>query len=186
MSEKTIISIKDYAKQSGRTVQSVYQQMKREGNAVHLQGHIVEKTIGKRKIKYLDEYAVKLLEENRNANPAVVTRTEQDIKIEELLQTNHNQLIKITEQANRIAEQAEELLQTKALLLESSAQSEEEKKKREEAEAKEKELNIKLQENLKESEQLHMQLQDLQEQLKNEKERKLSFSERLFGRKKQK
>jgi hypothetical protein len=183
MSDNNIISIKDYAKQSGRTVQSVYQQMKREGNAVLLQGHIVEKSIGKRKIKYLDNYAVQVLEESRNNNPAVVTRTDQDIKIEELLQTNHNQLVKITEQANKIAEQAEELLNTKALLLESTSQSEEEKKKREEAESKQQELSKELEKQNIEAEKLHNEMQRLQELLTSEQTRKLSFKERLFGRK---
>lgn len=169
--EEKYISVKEYAMRENRSIQGVYQQMKRENNSKLLEGHIIIKQINNRNVKYLDEYAVKLLSQNRNNVPAVILNIEDKEKIKMLESENKSLLVKIAEQADKLSEQANELYSTKTLLLESNAESEQTKEKLQETENK----NVKLQE----------QLKALEEQLAAEKKRKLSFKERLFGKKRE-
>ena len=168
---ETYISVKDYAAKTNRSIQGVYQQMKREKNAEQLKGHIIIKQVNNRDVKYLDEYAVKLLSQNRNNVPAVILNIEDKEKRKMLESENKSLLVKIAEQADKLSEQADELYSAKTLLLESNAESEQTKEKLQETENK----NAKLQE----------QLKALEEQLAAEKKRKLSFKERLFGKKRE-
>lgn len=156
------ISIKDFAQKNNRSVQSVYQQINRKANAELLEGHIVLKEIKKRKIKFLDNYAVQLLNESRNNNPAVILNVEDKEQIESLKQENKNLLIKIAEQADRLSFQSEELLGLKTRLIESTTKNENAENQIKEAEEK---------------------IKELEEKLKMEETRKLSFKERFFGKK---
>ena len=176
---ETYISVKDYAAKTNRSIQGVYQQMKREKNAEQLKGHIIIKQVNNRDVKYLDEYAVKLLSQNRNNVPAVVLNIEDKEKIKMLESENKSLLVKIAEQADKLSEQADELYSTKTLLLESNAESKQAKEKLQETENK-------IENQIKENVKLQEQLKALEEQLAAEKKRKLSFKERLFGKKRKK
>ena len=175
---ETYISVKDYAAKTNRSIQGVYQQMKREKNAEQLKGHIIIKQVNNRDVKYLDEYAVKLLSQNRNNVPAVVLNIEDKEKIKMLESENKSLLVKIAEQADKLSEQADELYSTKTLLLESNAESKQAKEKLQETENK-------IENQIKENVKLQEQLKALEEQLAAEKKRKLSFKERLFGKKRE-
>lgn len=176
--EEKYISVKEYAMRENRSIQGVYQQMKRENNSKLLEGHIIIKQINNRNVKYLDEYAVKLLSQNRNNVPAVVLNIEDKEKIKMLESENKSLLVKIAEQADKLSEQADELYSTKTLLLESNAESKQTKEKLQETENK-------IENQIKENAKLQEQLKALEEQLAAEKKRKLSFKERLFGKKRE-
>lgn len=77
------MSVRDYAKERGKTVQAVYQQMKRKENAVALNGHIKTRRIGNKDVKYLDEKAVAILDEGSNATPTIIVQTETEEKLAE-------------------------------------------------------------------------------------------------------
>lgn len=66
------MSVKDYAAQRGKTVQAVYQQMKRQENAAALEGHVVLRRIGNKNVKFLDEAAIHILDTASSATPTVI------------------------------------------------------------------------------------------------------------------
>lgn len=66
------ISVKDYAAQRGKTVQAVYQQMKRKENAAQLEGHVQTQRVGNKNVKYLDDEAIAILDKSSHAAPLVV------------------------------------------------------------------------------------------------------------------
>ena len=66
------VSVKDYAEQRGKTVQAVYQQMKRKENSQQLDGHVFTKRVGNRDVKFLDEEAVLILDKASNSAPLMM------------------------------------------------------------------------------------------------------------------
>lgn len=74
------LSIKEYATQKGKTVQAVYQQMKRKENAAALEGHIFTKQIGNKEVKYLDAEAIAILDRGSQTTPVVIER--EDLRFE--------------------------------------------------------------------------------------------------------
>lgn len=66
------ISVKDYAAQRGKTVQAVYQQMKRKENAAQLEGHIQTHRVGNKNVKYLDDTAVFILDQASGSAPLTI------------------------------------------------------------------------------------------------------------------
>lgn len=66
------ISVKEYAAQRGKTVQAVYQQMKRKENAAALEGHVTLRTVGNKHVKYLDEVAVSVLDSASSSAPLTI------------------------------------------------------------------------------------------------------------------
>ena len=82
------ISVKEYAKSRGKTVQAVYQQMKRKENAEALKGHIQLRWVGNKNVKYLDDVGVEILDRASSSAPQVIINTEK----EEELQTVKQQL----------------------------------------------------------------------------------------------
>ena len=70
------ISVKEYAAQRGKTVQAVYQQMKRPENASRLKDHIIMRWVGNKHVKFLDEKAVTFLDDASNSAPMVVVGEE--------------------------------------------------------------------------------------------------------------
>ena len=174
--EETIISIKDYAKSRNRTVQGVYQQISRKNNAELLKEHIITKEVGNRKVKFLDEYAVKVLDQSRNSVPAVIISTDKDEEIQALQVENKNLLVKVAEQADKIAQQAEQLSSHQQLLLESQSQlaTKDQAIQQQQTEIEAKEAAIK---------ELEAKISELESNYNAEKGRKLTFRERLYGRK---
>lgn len=66
------ISVKDFAEQRGKTVQAVYQQMKRKENAVALEGHVFTHRVGNKDVKYLDDEAVSILDKSSQSAPLTI------------------------------------------------------------------------------------------------------------------
>ena len=66
------VSIKEYAEQRSKTVQAVYQQIKRKENAAALKGHIFTRRVGNKDVKYLDDVAVSILDEASGSTASVV------------------------------------------------------------------------------------------------------------------
>ena len=82
------MSIKDYAAKRGKTVQAVYQQMKRKENAAALAGHVFTKRIGNKDVKYLDEKAIEVLDNGSNNTPTVIIQDDLKLALEEANQKN--------------------------------------------------------------------------------------------------
>ena len=80
------LSVKDYAEQRGKTVQAVYQQMKRKENAVALAGHVTTHKIGNKHVKFLDDEAVAILDAGTNSTPSIIIQTETEEKLAEVTQ----------------------------------------------------------------------------------------------------
>lgn len=123
-----MLTIKEYAKSRGVTSQAVYKRLKVHENV--LEGHI-KKVNGTR---YLDEYAINYLDEQRDNSPSVVVQNGSNERIEELEEENkllRNQLWelqkKMTDEIIKRDERVAELTDRVLLL---SAPKEDEKKKR--------------------------------------------------------
>lgn len=77
------ISIKNYAASKNKTVQAVYQQMKRPENAKALEGHVFTRRIGNKDVKHLDQEAVRILDEASSATPVVFLQEDLKQELEE-------------------------------------------------------------------------------------------------------
>lgn len=179
-----LISIKEYARQRGKSVQAVYQQMSRKTNAEVLKGHIVTKVYMNKKTKFLDEFAVEILDHGSSQTPSVILQTDDKEKIEALEQENKVLLEKIALQADKLAAQSEELRNYDKLMLESGNKLKLAESRADEAEqrAAENEKNATKQQETMVAQQ--NEIAELKAQLEAERNRKLSFSERFRGRKK--
>lgn len=98
-----MITVKQYAEERGITIQAVHQSMKGKRKKDLLEGHVY--TV--EGVKWLDEEAVKILDEYRHKSPIVIEREESDETIENLKLQIENLLIKTAAQADRISELAE-------------------------------------------------------------------------------
>ena len=78
------VSVKEYAESRGKTVQAVYQQIKRKKNAVALEGHIFFFDVGNKNVMYLDDAAIEILDRSSGSSPLVVIETKSE---EELIET---------------------------------------------------------------------------------------------------
>lgn len=108
-----MVTIKEYAEKSGKSVQAVYKQMKAKENAALLEGHILFRKIGNKSTKVLDDEAVKILDEASRTAPTVVLQSGKDDMIERL-QTEKEQLINENKALLiKVAELQEQLLQEK-------------------------------------------------------------------------
>ena len=63
-----MITIKDYANKTGKSVQAVYKQMKSSKNKARLNGHIIKEN----GITYLDDDAIAILNESRSSHIVIV------------------------------------------------------------------------------------------------------------------
>lgn len=184
-------TIKEYAKTKGVTPQAVYKQLKTHKK--ELEGHI-QKIKG---ISYLDDWAIDYLNVQTETAPSVVVSENKDLIIEELkknielLLTEKSQLeskltavsewkaekavmIAKAEQQQLLLEQKDKQIKETAeehaqIVSDMKAQLNEESKLKEAAKA--------------EADHLHLQNQELEQRLEVEKNRKLTFKERLIGKK---
>lgn len=101
------ISIKEYAAQRNKTVQAVYQQMKRPENAKALQGHVVLRWVGNKRVKFLDEKAVTFLDDASNSAPMVYMKGE----LEDALESAKNEISQYLMEVAKRDGQIELLLQ---------------------------------------------------------------------------
>lgn len=136
-----MITIKEYAETHGKSVQSVYKQIKSEKNASDLDGHIYIEKINNQRVKMLDDVAVKILENASKKSVQVVMQNDDKERIDQLEQENKNLLIQIASiQQELIATQKELsiekdnvklLQQEKIALIESKNEEIEEPKEKE-------------------------------------------------------
>lgn len=57
-----MITVKEYADRRNKSVQAVYKQLRREKNKRRLEGHLIKQN----RMTYLDEEAIKILDEGQN------------------------------------------------------------------------------------------------------------------------
>jgi len=134
-----MITIKEYAELHGKSVQSVYKQIKSKENASALDGHIFTEKINNKSVKMLDDEAVRILEMASKQSIQVILQQDDKEKIEQLEADNKNLLLQIASiQQELIAIQkalSEEKEQVKLLqnekieLLEQKLEPEESQKK---------------------------------------------------------
>lgn len=79
-----LITIKQYAESRNKSVQAVYQQIKRKENAARLDGHIHISKIGNKDTKFLDDVAVEILDESSQKSVQIIEQTNDKEKIAEL------------------------------------------------------------------------------------------------------
>lgn len=90
-----MITIKEYAESHGKSVQSVYKQMKSKENATLLDGHIFIEKINNKNVKMLDDVAVQILDDASKQSIQVVLQNEDKETIERLEEENKKLLLKI-------------------------------------------------------------------------------------------
>ena len=108
-----MITIKEYAEKSGKSVQAVYKQIKAKENAALLEGHVLLQKIGNKNTKVLDDEAVRILDQASRQAPTVILQSGKDDMIEKLQAekeqlANENKALLI-----KVAELQEQLLQEK-------------------------------------------------------------------------
>lgn len=108
-----MITIKEYAEKSGKSVQAVYKQIKAKENAALLEGHILLKKIGNKNTKVLDDEAIRILDQASRQAPTVILQSGKDDMLEKLQAekeqlANENKALLI-----KVAELQEQLLQEK-------------------------------------------------------------------------
>lgn len=187
-------SLKDLAAENHVTYEAIRQQIKRY--AVELDGHIFMEG----KTQYLDDTAVEFLRNKRKRNPVIVYEQNRDEEVERLRQENYALLLKLQEKSDRleaiqaqlleakkeplmlaqatadlkiaegkIENQNNELARLKSVIEQETAQSREAKERAQQAE---------------ENARTAMEREAAaQKELEEEKQRKLTFTERLTGRK---
>lgn len=114
------MTIKEYADKHGKSVQSVYKQMKSKENAKRLEGHILLRKVGNKNIQVLDEVAIAILEEASTQAPQVIVQMEDKEQIASLQEENKKLLLKLTEVQEALIKAKEQTLlaEQQKLLLE--------------------------------------------------------------------
>ena len=117
-----MVSVKEYAKSRGVTIQAVHQQMSRKRNSEKLVGHvqIIEG------VKYLDEEATAILDESRKKTPVVIIDDQKDQLIQELKDNlkRKEDYIAILEAAAIVKQEQITTLEEKQLQIEQKKQEE--------------------------------------------------------------
>ena len=179
-------SVKQYAEERKITIQAVHQSMKGKRKQALLEGH-VPMVNG---VKWLDDEAVQILDEDRKRSPVVLERTEKNDTIDALKEQIEMLLTENAKQANKIAELAEWKAE-KAVAIAGAEQQklllEERTKRVEQLESAAKETMDKLREAenaAREAEDKLQRAEERAQQLKEEMSRPLSLYERLTGKRK--
>lgn len=187
------LSVKDYAEQRGKTVQAVYQQMKRKENAVALAGHVTTHKIGNKHVKFLDEEAVAILDAGTNSTPSIIIQTETEEKLAEVslqLELAKQEFKKMEGQRDLLKQLLDEKDQ-KLLMLEGSAREIEKLHKDVDAakaeieiqKAQNADLSAERDEAIQKSLEAEKKAQEAAEELEKEQTRKISFKEWFKRRK---
>lgn len=176
-----MMSIKEYAEARNKTTQAVYKQLESKLNKEALKGHIFTLKVNNKNTRFLDEEAVRVLDDASKQTPSVILQTDDKEKIEALEQENKVLLEKVAVQADKLAAQSEELYNTKMQI-----QTLERKKLEAELQFETEKTTAKEQIELHQEELAAQQkeIAELKAQLEAEQNRKLSFAERFRGRKK--
>lgn len=120
MKETTMLTVKDYAQLRNKSIQSVYKQMKAKTNAEKLEGHIHELTLGNKQAKFLDEEAIKILDEASKQTPSVAIIDCKDERIEELEKELEELRTKYEESQNKLIQAQSMIISNNEKLLEMS------------------------------------------------------------------
>lgn len=108
-----MITIKEYADLHGKSVQSVYKQLKSKENAKLLDGHIFIEKINNKNVKMLDDIAVKILDNASKQSIQIVTQNGDKEKIERLEEENKNLLMQIASIQQELIKTQKELSKEK-------------------------------------------------------------------------
>ena len=181
-----MITVKEYADRRNKSVQAVYKQLRREKNKRRLEGHLIKQN----RMTYLDEEAIKILDESQNVSIVLNVRdneinsrdelSEYKNRVESLIESNNqlrdqqdflkNKIINLQDELKVKTEQMTSLLlenKEKTLLLEQK------KDQAEEINQLKEQLDQEKKEQLNEIEMLKNEL---------EKEKNKGFFARLFGK----
>lgn len=174
-----MITVKEYADSRNKSVQAVYKQLRREKNKRRLEGHLIKQN----RMTYLDEEAIKILDEGQNVSIILVdqeTKNEEKDELSEykdrvanLIETNNQLRDQQDFLKNKIINLQDELKvkteQMTSLLLENNEKTFLLEQKKDHAE----QLDREKKEQLNEIEKLKNEL---------EKEKNKGFFARLFGK----
>lgn len=81
-----MLTVKEYAEQRNKSVQAVYKQMKGKATAAALEGHVHTRKFNNKKVQCLDEEAVKVLDAASTQSVQIVMQTDDKLRIAELEQ----------------------------------------------------------------------------------------------------
>ena len=83
-----MLTVKEFAKSEGKSVQAVYNQLKSKENQKKLEGHIFERMVSGKKVKFLDDEACKILRASSRQNETIVRIEDQTEQIKTLQEQN--------------------------------------------------------------------------------------------------
>ena len=109
-----MLTVKEFAVLRGRSVQSVYKQMKRKYNKEALEGHTFYKKVNNKPTLFLDEEAVRVLDEASRQAPSIVLKEENKDEIKRLEAENKAMLLKVTELQEALIKSGAEVRQLAA------------------------------------------------------------------------
>lgn len=109
-----MLTVKEFAVLRGRSVQSVYKQMKRKYNKEALEGHTFYKKVNNKPTLFLDEEAVRALDEASRQAPSIVLKEENKDEIKRLEAENKALLLKVTELQEALIKSGAEVRQLSA------------------------------------------------------------------------
>lgn len=161
-----VISLKDYAKQNNVSYEAVRKQVVRYAD--ELGAHIIRD--GRQ--QFLDEEAIAFLDAKRQKNPVAIIQMDKDERIEALqneLNLAKNLIIELQDERNKLKDRNYALEQETAKIALLEADNKAQRDKIAEAEKNALEANS--------------EAYRAKEELQAEKKRKLTFRERLLGRK---
>lgn len=129
--ENKMLSVKEYAESRGKSVQSVYKQMKGKENSKELEGHIHERKYNGKPVKVLDEVAIEVLDNASMQTIQVIEQNNDKEELELLREENKNLLIKVAELQDLLLKEKDivrELKDEKIALLEQKTEEPTKKK----------------------------------------------------------
>lgn len=108
-----MVTIKEYAESRGKSVQSVYKQMRSKENAAALNGHIIIQKFNNKDVKFLDDEAVRVLDAASSQSVQVIELSNDKEQIETLKQEKEALLLKIAELQDQLIKKNEKIDQLK-------------------------------------------------------------------------
>ena len=95
-----MITVKEYADSRNKSVQAVYKQLHREKNRTRLEGHLLKQN----RMTYLDEEAIKILDESQNVSIVLNVR-DNEINSRDELSEYKNRVESLIESNNQLRDQ---------------------------------------------------------------------------------
>lgn len=95
-----LVTIKEYAQMRDKSVQAVYAQIKGKENSKALEGHLHTERLGRKFAMFLDEEAVRILDESSKLTPNVVIQHDNQELIAELKAENESLKAQIANMLN--------------------------------------------------------------------------------------